>query len=608
VIQWQQLTHYGVGDYVHSSQNDNVYVCVVAGISRDTGDGPTGEGHIHDGVEPNVVEWDHVPADPTVLFVYFDDDVALPAFGDCPPEGRNPFDGEGNYPGAVCYHEQRLVLAGSLNAPATVQMSRSGLYKNFDRSIPANSDDAIDFTIASGRLDPIRSLLSLRALLLLTADAEYIVTSGGQGPMTPAAVEAKAQSRHGASWLDPIAVGQVSLWVQQRGRCVRELLYDYSTDGYGGNDLTILVPHLFEGHTIVAWAYQRIPESILWCIRDDGALLALTYLREHQVWGWSQHFTGPGESAEDPIRLDRFESVCTIPEGEVDVTYFVVQRKMDYGWRRFVERLATREITSLARDAFFVDCGLTYNGRNLTETTVAIEEDMDPPATPPIDWPAGTRLVISSAEPVFADVILDDEIQVRDAALVTHRFPVWEITDSRHVRVHSSGPVPSDLHWTETPYWAIAKKLFSGADHLNGKTVAILADGDVADRATVLGGSFALVRPAAVVHAGLPYTCYAETLNLAVDPNTRGALKLLSRVGLELDAARGLWYGENGAPLIEWKQRQELDGYASIQAASEMAMVYINSSWNTGGRLAIEQRDPVPVTVLGIHPEFKVGG
>ncbi len=82
----------------------------------------------------------------------------------------------------------------------------------------------------------------------------------------------------GASHLQPLVLGNIILYVQARGSTVRDFGYSLESDAYSGSDLTILSKHLVEGYTIVDWCYAQEPYSIVWMVRDDGALLSLTYI------------------------------------------------------------------------------------------------------------------------------------------------------------------------------------------------------------------------------------------------------------------------------------------------------------------------------------------
>jgi len=109
--------------------------------------------------------------------------------------------------------------------------------------------------------------------------------------MTPATIGVRTQSYNGASLVPPVVINSTALYVQDKGTRIRDLGYEFANDKYTGQDLSLMSEHLFDGFEIVEMAYADEPYGILWCVRDDGVMLGLTYQREHQVWGWHQHNT-----------------------------------------------------------------------------------------------------------------------------------------------------------------------------------------------------------------------------------------------------------------------------------------------------------------------------
>lgn len=283
----------------------------------------------------------------------FVDENISPDLSDTPQTARNPFVGAGNYPRCVSFVEQRLAFASSLNDPQAVWMSQSASYENFGYSSPSKASDAVTFRIKARQVNEIRSILPVKAMLLLTSAAEWMVSGGSQSDaITPSAIKIDNQGYRGASTVQPVVVGNTVLFAQARGGVIRDFSYDFANDAYTGKDLTILARHLFEGKSIKAWAYAQAPHSIAWVVLNDGSLASLTYMREHEVWGWTSHKSGAAA---------RFEDVVVIAEGEEDVPYFIVRRLIGGVWRRYIERLHTRAFGSI-NDAFFVDSGLTYRG------------------------------------------------------------------------------------------------------------------------------------------------------------------------------------------------------------------------------------------------------
>ncbi|WP_026792984.1 hypothetical protein [Pleomorphomonas oryzae] len=283
-----------------------------------------------------------------------DDENITADTADGPQIGRNPFSGPGNYPRAVTFIQQRLALASTDNEPQAVYLSQTANYENFGYASPAKDSDAITFRMRARQVNIVRSMLAARyGLLLMTSSAEWVVTGGQTSDaITPSAIVIANQGYRGAASVQPINVGETVLFAQRSGGVIRDFSYSYGDDAWVGKDLTIMSRHLFENRTIKSWAYAQAPSSIVWVVLDDGSLVSLTYMKEHEVWAWTRHESGAGAF---------FEDVTCIAEKGEDVPYFVVRRTINGETKRYIERLHTRAFDHV-EDAFFVDCGLTYTG------------------------------------------------------------------------------------------------------------------------------------------------------------------------------------------------------------------------------------------------------
>lgn len=286
----------------------------------------------------------------------FDDENIVPDLADTPQTARNPFSGAGNYPRCLTFVEQRLGFASTNNDPQAVWLSQSASYENFGYSSPAKASDAVTFRIKARQVNEIRSMMALRGMMLLTSGAEWVVSGGSNSDaITPTAIKIDNQGYRGAAKVQPIIVGNTVLFAQDRGGVVRDFSYQFAEDSFVGKDLTILARHLFENKNIKAWAYSQAPYSIAWVVLDDGSLVSLTYMKEHEVWAWTNHESAGGI----------FEDVSVIGEGNEDVPYFIVRRTINGQTKRYIERLHSRAFTAI-EDAFFVDSGLTYTGAATT--------------------------------------------------------------------------------------------------------------------------------------------------------------------------------------------------------------------------------------------------
>lgn len=517
----------------------------------------------------------------------FKDDDIVPIYTDTPPTWEDPFTSTDNYPSVVAYYQQRLCYAATNTDPETVWMSRAGDYANFGTSSPPKDDDRIKFTMAAQKVQQVRHLVPLDRLIILTASGEWLLLGGQDDVITPASVSLRTQGARGSNAVPPLIIGPSAIYLQRQGRIVRELAYSLEQDKFTGQDLTVMATHLFDGQTVVDWAYAEEPHSIVWAVRDDGLLLGFTYMREQDVWGWHRH---PMDGT--------VENVAVIPEDGEDVLYCVVLRTVDGADVRYVERLHSRVIDDLREDAFFVDCGLSYRGFDVTAVNLTVSG---------LAGAAGAAFEITAAGAVWGSAAVGDIVILRNGGDWL-RLRVTVVTDSQHLMVICSRDIPTDLAGATVALteWANGVTVISGLDHLEGETVSILADGLVHPQRTVVSGSVTLQTPSVVVHAGLPMVAEMETLDVAVPGAVvRDKEKVVGRVTLQLERSRGVWIGDRGHE-VEYKPRSTEnydDPPASITDAIEIRP---STSWNKHGRLVVQQRDPLPLTVLSIIPEVSV--
>lgn len=255
-----------------------------------------------------------------------------------------------NRAGAVCYHQQRRVFAGTNIYPQSVWMTRVGTEADLSYTLPPRDDDALLFAVASTEASRIVHAVSARVLLLLTEAVEYIVRASQDGPLTPGDINVEPHSFVGSATVRPFVANNVVVHVANRGGHVRALQFDVASQTFGSGDLSVRAPHLFDGLTIQDAAFGKAPYPFGWFTSSSGDLLGMSFLPEQEVLGWHAHDTGGG---------DAFESVCVVSEGDEDIAYVVVNRTVDGSSVRYVERFAPMHRASLAASVF-VDSALTF--------------------------------------------------------------------------------------------------------------------------------------------------------------------------------------------------------------------------------------------------------
>lgn len=534
----------------------------------------------------------------------FDDINITPNTTYTPPSSRNPFIGAGNYPSTVTYIQQRLAFANTDNDTEKVFLSRTANFKNFTKSSPLQDDDAITFTMAGRQVNEVKALLDLGRLVMLSSGGEWSA-EGDSGVLTPTAINTKQYSYNGSGDLQPITIDGAALYQQARGSIIRDLGYDFQIDGYKGNDLTIFSAHLFDKFTLVDWAYQQIPHSILWVVRSDGALLGMTFVRNQEVIAWHRHDTQGGT----------FENVVVVPEGNEDVLYVTVRRTINGKVVRFVEKLATRQITNIVENKF-MDSHLTYDGRNTSATTMTLSGGTD--------WLYTETLTLTASVASFAFSDIGNAIHIRGASNELIRATITAYTSTTIVEVTSHKTVPVDLRTIAVSDWDFAVDAVGGLWHLEGEEVAVFGDGFVVaspfntsyDTITVTNGIATLDKPYGVVHVGLPYISDLETLDVDT-PNGESIAdkyKIVGSVTLFVEETRGVWVGSKPPSndvinpledLIEYKIRAEEDYDSPVELKTDKIGVNIRAEWNSNGRVFIRQIDPIPSTILSISPAGK---
>lgn len=282
----------------------------------------------------------------------FVDTNIIADFTQTPPVHNNPFPSTTNYPGVVAYYQQRRVYANTLNNPDTYYFSKPGAYLNMDTSIPVIDSDAIVGTPWAQQINGIQFMIPMTTgLITLTGNGAWLVNGGSNSAITPSDQNATAQAYNGCnSHVQPIVANYDILYVQSKGSIVRDLSFNFYTNIFTGEDKTIFSSHLFNFRQIQQWCYAEEPFKIVWCIRDDGVMLSLTYLKEQDIYGWARHDTN-----------GLFVSCTSVTEPPVDAVYTVVKRYIvgQSKWIYYIERMDNRNWENV-EDCFCVDAGLSY--------------------------------------------------------------------------------------------------------------------------------------------------------------------------------------------------------------------------------------------------------
>lgn len=222
------------------------------------------------------------------------------------------------FPSVVGFYEQRLCMGSTTRAPITLWFSKTDTYDDYSESDPIVDDDSLKFRVANRRVNKIRHLDELRNMVIMTDGHEMSLSGGADVALSPTSIVPENHTSYGTDKIQPARVGNGLLFLQRGNKVLRELLYEFTADSYIARNLSILAEHLTETYGITDMAFQENPSPILWCVRSDGALLSLTYDKEHNIYAWGGPHTTTGN----------FERVTVIPssDGTDDEVWVAVRR------------------------------------------------------------------------------------------------------------------------------------------------------------------------------------------------------------------------------------------------------------------------------------------
>ena len=269
------------------------------------------------------------------------------------------------YPSTDTFFEGRLFFGGTSSIPNRIDGSKSEDFENFASTATDGTvanDNAVSFSLLSRKLNSIRWLADdEKGLIIGTAGAEWLMRPNDTGSaLSPTNVNAKISTRRGSANFQPVQVGRNTLFVQKLGRKLREWTFGFQVDGHVTGDVTRLSQHITKDF-ITQLATTEEPSSIIWAIRNDGALLGMTYEIDEVVFGWHRHFIGGTFAGGNAV----VESIMSIPNtiGTADDLWMIVKRTINGGTKRYVELMGQiHEEGDDPFEAHLLDSALIYDG------------------------------------------------------------------------------------------------------------------------------------------------------------------------------------------------------------------------------------------------------
>jgi hypothetical protein len=510
------------------------------------------------------------------------------------------------WPFCVVFHEDRLWWGGTPLEPQTLFGSVVGDYDNYTPFDPngglVRADDGIRVTINDDAVNTIHWLKSEPegsrgngGVIVMTNGGIFIAESVSDDPIQFDTINVRRRIKDNSSELAaPQQIGGATLIVSGSNRRVHEFVFRPDLARFFAPDLTILAEHItLTG--IVETALQTEPDNILWALRTDGSLAAMTYEREEEVVGWHLHQIGGTVAGETQSQV---ESITVIRDGNDDLLWMVVKRTINGVTRRyveFIERLFADDDT--VEEALFADSGLTLDSsKAITGATAA-----DPVVLTVVGhgFSSGDRIRVRAVKGMtelndttyLMTVLTADTFSLQDIDGV-------DIDGSAFTAYVSGGQAYKEVQEV------------SNLGHLVGETVKILADGGThADKTVAAGGTVSLDRFASLIHVGLAFTYRAVTLPIipVSRSESRGKTMRTDHAILRFNRSLGGSVGDLNLDDVVTRKPDDPMNEATPLFSGKVRHG-VSQRHTLEPTIAVEGDDPLPMNLLSMEIEMGVEG
>lgn len=260
----------------------------------------------------------------------------------------NAWNDQFGYPSAIGFFQDRLCVAATKKQPYMLWLSRSGDYNNFSVekvSGTVTDDSAVALAFINRKQQTIEHLVPESDLVIMTGGNEWILSGGSA--VTPTKANPKMQTSRGTTNVIPLSIGGRVIFVQHRGKTVRDMQYRFESDSYDGADLTLLAKHITKNTTIEDMAYMQEPDSKLYFVLSDGTMACLSYVQDQKVYAWSR------------IKTEgKVLAVCNVENQNEDNVYIAVKR----GNKTYIEELCNNKETENPKDYIMLDAVVKITG------------------------------------------------------------------------------------------------------------------------------------------------------------------------------------------------------------------------------------------------------
>lgn len=485
-----------------------------------------------------------------------------------------------SYPRAITFHEQRLVLAGSINETQKIWFSKSADYENFDIDYNSQTaDDSFNRTIASSTNDSILWLFSDEVLFIGCTDSIWRAKpSNNSAGMSNTDIDLKRQIAFGSEWVDPVYCDATPFYLQRGKQKVRGINYTNAEAKYKAQDISIRSDHITESG-IKRFDYQQNPISTIWALREDGQVAKFVYESDQEVNCWTRFKTN-----------GIVEDIAIIPSTkEYDEVYLLIKRTINGTTKRFIEVLEPN-FSYNDLNYIYLDSSLTYNGTQNTTLTI------------------GSGIATAGSS-IFSASSVGKEIRNLNG---TGRAKITAYNSATEVAITITRDFSTNNLTANN--WAIAIQEVSGLTHLINASVEANGDGATDPKAKIVNaqGKITLDNFASIIHVGLNYNSTFTSYPVE-------SKKLLQNVGSQqnkllriTELAIKFFKSRAGLINIDDKSiqivaRENTDNLNSVPSFKDgIKKVSVAGDWGYDRKYSIIQNEPQAMNIKNITYEVNI--
>ena len=519
------------------------------------------------------------------------------------------------FPCTCAFYENRLNRCSSSNYPTYLYGSKGADYDNI--TVGTGTNDGYQFDLSEANSSALWLVSGVNSLLIGTAEGILTVNGGSVSTaITPEDISAKLSCRVPVAQVKPVYVDNYAFFVSANKRQLHMFEYDVLLEQFKATNLSKGNYEITKGGiTKLAYKFDRFNLIFALC---GTKLLSICFSNDEAVNSWSEFITDGEfidictvtrpdgdydlfanikrtingvdayylERLTDVVEFSRFEDfVSDVPDGASAADILELKKEDKYAFYR--------EIAEELRDCNYLDCSMKYDG--LQSSTITLDDD-----------------ILTCSEEIFDENSVGKRIWYKSET--GREYGIMDITEyisQTQVKVNVLLTPTS----SSTSAWYLSATVFSGLEHLEGETVAVVGNGGYIGDFVVTDGQIditsANTNKVGTAVIGLKYKGILKSTNLGIDISSQGTqtftnMKNIYKIGLELSFSAGCKIGSNLYDLSE-VQNFNPEGLYDIPPLpmDDYTEIFYDDDYDREKHYFVVQDSPLPLHITSVIPHYK---